>query len=170
MAFDCASNRHPTTAKSDGDRAIGIGLSALNSFVFNSTAELPLTLQGTHDYQIYAQETFKWHQLYMGIAMVYDATDTVNGRVHCRLVWSRDVLHGWTFVEENGLMGPDFIPLGHSGPVGTTANAFDSHLCFATRPVHTLEGERLYYSGVLYASYTGVPHVARSQRSGADLF
>jgi hypothetical protein len=140
--------RHPTTAKTDGDRAIGIGLSAPGSFVFNASGELPLVLQGTHDHQIYAMETWRWHQLYMGIAMVYDATDSINGRVHCRLVWSRDVLHGWAWVEQpGGLTGPDLIPLGHSGPAGTPANAFDSHLCFATRPVRTSGEERIYYSG-----------------------
>eukprot|EP01048_Picozoa_sp_COSAG05_P011058 COSAG05_NODE_1016_length_6185_cov_4.604831_5_plen_757_part_00 len=145
--YIATTRRHPTTSKSDGDRAIGIGLSSVDRFAFNASGELPLILKGTHDHQIYAQETFKWHQLYMGIAMVYDATDSVNGRVHCRLVWSKAILTGWEFVEEGGLTGRDFIPLGHSGPAGTEANAFDSHLCFATRPVHTADGERVYYSG-----------------------
>lgn len=145
--YIATTRRHPTTAKSDGDRAVGIGLSEAGRFLFNSTGELPLTLKGTHDHQIYAQETFKWHQLYMGIAMVYDATDSINGRVHCRLVWSNDILTGWSFVEKDGLTGRDLIPLGRSGTPGTDANAFDSHLCFASRPVHTPDGERVYYSG-----------------------
>jgi hypothetical protein len=145
--YIATTRRHPTTAVADGDRAIGIGLSAVDSFTFNSSGELPLTLKGNHSHQIYAQETFKWHQLYMGIAMVYDATDRVNNRVHCRLVWSKNILSGWAFVEDGGLAGRDFIPLGTSGPAGSQANAFDSHLCFAARPVHTPDGERVYYSG-----------------------
>ena len=89
--YVATTRRHPTTAVADGDRAIGIALSAPGSFVFNSSGELPLVLKGNHTHQIYAMETFKFHQLYMGIAMVYDATDSVNGRVHCRLVWSKRV-------------------------------------------------------------------------------
>jgi hypothetical protein len=105
--------------------------------------------KGTHDHQLYAQQTFKWHQLYMGIVMVYDYTDRVNNRVHCRLAYSKapSPLSGWEWVDEGGLTGRDFIPLGSSGPAGSAENAFDSHLCYASPPVRTPQGERLYYMG-----------------------
>jgi hypothetical protein len=35
--------------------------------------------------------------------------------------------------------------VSHSVPAGE--NAFDSHLCYAAPPVHTPDGERLYYMG-----------------------
>lgn len=83
--------------------------------------------------------------------MVYDATDAVLNRVHCRLAWSREPLSGWSWADNTtgagGLTGPELIPLGLAGPAGTSANAFDSHLCFAAKPVRTPEGERLYYMG-----------------------
>jgi hypothetical protein len=53
----------------------------------------------------------------------------------------------WEWVDAGGLTGRDLIPLGPTGPAGTLQNAFDSHLCFASRPVHTPDGERLNYSG-----------------------
>ena len=164
--YVATTRRHPTTAASDGDRAIGIALSAVDSFTFNassgSTSPPPLTLKGNHDHQLYAQETFKWHQLYMGIVMVYDATDGVYGRVHCRLAWSKDPVSGWGWVGPGGLTAtPDFIPLGRMGPAGSPENAFDSYLCFASRPVRHYGGsargdstrqededeERIYYAG-----------------------
>ena len=79
--------------------------------------------------------------------MVYDATDSTLGRVHCRLAWSKDVLTGWGWVEADGLTGRDLIPLGRMGAAGSAENAFDSHLCFASRPVRAPEGERIYYAG-----------------------
>ena len=86
-----------------------------------------MTLRGTNEHQIYAQVTWKWHQLYMGIAMVYDATDSVFNRVHCRLVWSRSALSGWAFVDAGGLTGRDLIPLGAMGPAGSPQNEFDRY-------------------------------------------
>jgi hypothetical protein len=147
--YVATTRRHPTTNVSDADRAIGIALSDVGSFIFNASAELPLVAQGTRDHQLYAQQTFKWHQIYLGIVMVYDYTDRINNRVHCRLAYSKapSPLSGWEWVDQGGLTGRDFIPLGSSGPAGSAENAFDSHLCFASPPVHTPEGERLYYMG-----------------------
>ena len=48
----------------------------------------PLAAKGTHDHQLYAQITFPWRGVYLAIVMVYDATDSVYNRVHCRLAWS----------------------------------------------------------------------------------
>jgi hypothetical protein len=73
--------------------------------------------------------------------MVYDANDA-NGRVHCRLAWSEDPAraHSWKWVETDGLDGREFIPLGSTG-------AFDSHICFAAKPVTTSNSTRVYYFG-----------------------
>ena len=67
---------------------------------------------------------------------------------------------GWTWVDSGGLTGKDFIPLGHMGTQDNdnnnngngngniNGNEFDSHLCYAARPVRVPgEGERLYYMG-----------------------
>jgi len=57
--------------------------------------------------------------------MVFDASDSINGRVHCRLSWSADPLasagssEGWKWVDEGGLTGRDFIPLGTSAAAPT---------------------------------------------------
>jgi len=49
------------------------------------------------------------------------------------------------FVDAGGLTGRDLIPLGE---FNSSFNAFDSHLCYASPPVHAPgEGERLYYMG-----------------------
>jgi hypothetical protein len=56
-------------------------------------------------------------------------------------------------VDPGGITGRDFIPLNFTVPPGQheneneNENAFDSHLCFAAPPVHTPQGERLYYMG-----------------------
>ena len=112
---------------------------------------------GEVPHQLYAQVSFRWHSVYMGIAMVYDAADPVYNRVHCRLVWAHPSEAfapaaaaggsngsvgggGWRWVDPGGLTGRDFIPLNSTVPAGQ--NAFDSHLCYAAPPVHTPDGER----------------------------
>ena len=67
--YVATTRRHPTTARADGDRAIGIALSAVDDFTFNASGELPLIHQGTHEHQLYAQVTWKWHQLYVMITI-----------------------------------------------------------------------------------------------------
>ena len=56
---------------------------------------------------------------------------------------------GWNWVDGGGLTGRDLIPLGTTASSDSSVgNAFDSHLCFAAKPVHIPgEGERLYYMG-----------------------
>ena len=143
------TRRHPTDDPKDSERAIGIALSEKGEFVWNTTTAPPLTLRGTTEHQIYAQVTFRWHQLYMGIAMVYDTTDTTYNRVHCRLVVNsgKDPTERWSWVDPGGLTGRDFIPLGDIGPPGTDRNSFDSHLCYAAPPTVTESAVRLYYMG-----------------------
>ena len=67
--------------------------------------------------QLYSQITWQWHGIFLGIVMVYDAQSS-SGHVHCRLSWSpsTDGLSGWQWVDEGGLTGADFIPLGKAPP------------------------------------------------------
>ena len=53
------------------------------------------------------------------------------------------------------------IPLNSTVPTGQ--NAFDSHLCYAAPPVHTSDGERLYYMG------SNGPHTGSKPRRNASL-
>jgi len=130
-------------------RAIGMLKSAGGNFSFDTT-KAPVTVEeGNQTYQLYSQSTWEWHNVFLGIVMVFDAT-SAEGRVHCRLSWSSssDVLStdGWQWVDEGGLDGKDFIPLGSESK---THNAFDSHVCFAAaHPTLGPEGDvRLYYMG-----------------------
>lgn len=97
-------------------------------------------MQGSLDHQLYSQITFRWHNAYLGIVMVYDATDAAQ-RIHCRLAWATTALGDWLWVDEASLGNADFIPLGADG-------AFDSHVCFAAAsPVRHKGEERVYFMG-----------------------
>jgi len=100
-----------------------------------------MTLAGSSDHQLYSQITFPWHNVYLGIVMVFDANDP-SQRVHCRLAWSEVAAStsAWQWVDEGGFVGRDLIPLG-------LPSTFDSHICFAARPVTHGGEERLYYMG-----------------------
>ena len=69
------------------------------------------------------------------------------GKVHCRLSISTDLMH-WKWVDNAGLNGADFIPLGTPSTTRST-NAFDSHICFAAAsPLQMEDGSaRVYYMG-----------------------
>jgi hypothetical protein len=72
-------------------------------------------------------------------------------KVHCRLSWSKDAA-SWQWVDPGGLTGADFVPLGKGPEVlpgkPGEQNDFDSHICFASKPVSIQgEGERIYYMG-----------------------
>jgi hypothetical protein len=99
-------------------RAIGIAESVRNKFEFD-TSKAPVTVEeGNSTFQLYSQVTWQWHSVFMGIVMVFDAENpSTEGRVHCRLAWSNsaDALSGWHWVDEGGLTGRDFIPLGKDG-------------------------------------------------------
>ena len=152
---------HPTSCDkqwaSNCQRNIGMTASLLGQgFMFDGTAAPTMVETGEVAHQLYSQVSFRWHSIYMGIVMVYDATDPIN-RVHCRLVWAHPSealtpatagnasASGWRWVDPGGITGADFIPLNSTVPPG--GNAFDSHLCYAAPPVHTPAGERLYYMG-----------------------
>ena len=177
------TRRHPTSAASDAERAVGVALSEVGgALTFNTSAPPPLAAAGTPEQQLYAQLTWKWHQLYLGLVMVYDATDHVNNRVHCRLAWSHSAQAGWRWVDPGGLTGRDLIPLGSDTAPGH--NDFDSHLCYGAIPVRARGGapgsphsersepatataqqqhERLYYMG------SNGPHSGSKPRRNASL-
>ena len=78
------------------------------------------------------QVSWPFYNVYLGIVSVFHAGDPHDtwgrGKVHCELAWSRD---GATY--ERVAPGVDFIPLGpHGAGPGDGANAFDSHVCFAS--------------------------------------
>ena len=137
-------------------REIGLGFSeAGKGFVFNASRPTPRSLSGTLSHQLYSQITFPWLDVWLGLVMVYEETNPHN-LVRCRLAWTRDIFAAgtpageWTWVDEGGLTGKEFIPLNSTGErakTQPTGQAFDSHLIFASRPVHLPDHERLYYVG-----------------------
>ena len=70
------------------------------------------------DNQTYAQITFPFHSIYLGLTMIYE-TNTNAQRVYCQLSYSIDLLQ-WFIIENQ-----DLIPLSN-----VNSNDFDSHICF----------------------------------------
>lgn len=106
-----------------------IGITTASEFPAFPTTHAPTTIEiGTANHQLYSQITWPWQNtgLYLGIVMVFDADKpTTEGRVHCRLVWSKQLEAGWSFVDsQSSLLGPDFIPLGQSK---STCQSFSIH-------------------------------------------
>lgn len=99
-------------------RTIGITKSEENKFEFETKTAPVMVEKGDAANQLYSQITWQWHNVFLGIVMVYDAQSSA-GEVHCRLAWSpsSDALSGWNWVDEGGLTGRDFIPLGRGVPV-----------------------------------------------------
>eukprot|EP01047_Picozoa_sp_COSAG01_P015426 COSAG01_NODE_773_length_13704_cov_9.386843_6_plen_99_part_00 len=93
--------------------------------------------------QLYSQITFRWHNIFLGLVMVYDETSTA-GHVHCRLSWwSGRATDKWAWVDTGGVKGPEFIPAGPAG-------SYDSHICFAAHSPVTMPDDgthRIYYMG-----------------------
>jgi hypothetical protein len=119
---------------------------------FGGWSSPKVTMMGDASHQLYSQITFPFLDVYLGIVMVFDAdcntanppcqTGPAAGHVHCRLAWSPNVDTNWSWVDEGGLTGAEFIP---AGPPGT----FDSHVCFAAHlPITMPDGSvRLYFMG-----------------------
>ena len=110
-------------------RAIGIARSEAGAVgpVFNTSRPPKRTLAGSLSHQLYAQVTFPWLDVWLGVAMVYDAQDP-HGRVHCRLAWATSPQAEWQWADEaGGIAGAALIPLGPEG-------AFDSHVRRAAPP------------------------------------
>ena len=107
---------------------------------------------GVTAHQLYSQITFPFYDIYLGIVMVFDATNGNKGpnagHVHCRLSWSADGLTNWQWVYATDPLThdtskiPDFIP---AGPMGS----FDSHVCFAAHvPLRMPDNStRIYFMG-----------------------
>eukprot|EP01046_Picozoa_sp_COSAG06_P001637 COSAG06_NODE_55_length_27705_cov_7.023402_13_plen_156_part_00 len=104
-----------------------------------------------HDSLAWGGASDRYYDIYLGIVMIFDATDgnTGNsGHVHCRLAWSPDALTNWSWVDPGELGGKghtpgrEFIPAGPEG-------SFDSHVCFAAHmPLKMPDGSsRIYYMG-----------------------
>ena len=156
---------HPHTARyaaQGSGRDIGIQRSLPGTFNWDTAKAPALVEQGSPAAQLYSQITFPFHDIYLGIVMVYDA-ESKDGYVHCRLSWSTNA-STWSWVDAGGLTGKEFIPHGakatsasnptppsSSSPVaqaGSSQNSFDSHVCFAAAsPVEMKDEVRVYYMG-----------------------
>ena len=125
-------------------RTIGITTSPTGALGFDTTAAPLEALYGDEQRQLYSQITFRWHNTFLGIVMVYEA-QSGEGRVRCRLAWSNaPESTEWRWVDDEGeaggLAGAEFVPLGAAG-------SFDSHICFAAaRPIPHAAEERIYCS------------------------
>ena len=128
-------------------RAVAVTESRPGQFAFDTSDEPPAVLQGTANEQPYSQVTFPFYGIYLGLTSVFDAEfGTTEGRVHLRLSWSPDA-ETWNWVDEGGLTGKDFIPLGTSSD---SSNPFDSHIIFAAAyPIRMKDDDsvRVYYMG-----------------------
>lgn len=117
---------------SDEVRSVGLGLS--REWPPQSSAPIYRIWNGTRERQYYSQITFPWHDVLLGLLMIY-APGSTRQAVRCRLAWARDPRR-WELVGDE-----DFIPLGRAG-------AFDDHIIFAAnRPATAAGAERIYYMG-----------------------
>ena len=127
------------------ERTISVDVSPSSAWRFDTTRPPQVTLIGSRQHQPYAQVTWRWLDVYMGIVAVYDPND-VEQRVHSRLAWSREPLppegQTWQWVHGNLTSAADFIPLGSEDK-----GDFDSHIVFAAPPVSLANEERVYYMG-----------------------
>jgi hypothetical protein len=149
--FDEPRQRYVATTRSipvepDGvEREVSLATSPSRQYAFDTSAPPPIILRGNGDHQPYAQITWRWLNVYLGLVMVLDAK-TPEQQVHCRLVWSPTPEGEWRPVEGTSVTNaPDLLPLGVGG-------AFDSHIVFAAAtPFRHGTGdaaaERLYYMG-----------------------
>jgi len=135
-------------------RSIAIAESLDGEFAWDTTDAPPSVLQGTANEQPYSQITFPYYGIYLGLVSVFDAEFAqTQGKVHVRLSWSLDA-ETWSWVDEGGLAGKDFIALGGANDKdaakGGGDNPFDSHVIFAAAyPVKMPEdgSVRVYYMG-----------------------
>eukprot|EP00038_Savillea_parva_P016737 m.17866 g.17866 ORF g.17866 m.17866 type:complete len:521 (-) comp3542_c0_seq1:152-1714(-) len=136
----------------DGGAVGSVGSAPSGVDMFGNWSSPIIVETGTEDHQLYSQITFPFYDVYLGIVMVYDATNghvgPTAGHVHCRLAWSGDGLTDWQWVDAKYAWShdssaiPEFIPKGELGD-------FDSHICFAAHvPIRLPDGTvRLYYMG-----------------------
>ena len=79
LFWDGPSNKYIATTR-DGfsggsGRDIGIDLSLEGAFKFNTSKAPTLVEEGTAPHQLYSQITWRWHNIFLGIVMVFDAQD-----------------------------------------------------------------------------------------------
>ena len=113
-----------------------------NGSNFDSWGTPALAMRGTNDHQLYSQITWRFYDMFFGIVMTFDATNS-SGHVHCMLSYSTDDANTWNWVDPEGLAAlKEFIPAGR-------ADSFDSHICFAAHlPLKMPDGtSRVYYMG-----------------------
>jgi hypothetical protein len=150
LFWDSGKGRYVATTrdlKPFPNRAVAVTESYADRFAFDTADEPPAVLTGTANEQPYSQITFPYYGVYLGLTSVFDAQyGTTQGRMHLRLSWSPDA-ETWHWVDEGGLTGRDFIPLGDTSG---GANPFDSHIIFAAAYPVKLPGDgavRVYYMG-----------------------
>lgn len=123
------------------------------------------------DHQTYITNTFQFHDIRLATVSVFEETTAEDdkGFVRCSLYWAVND----TMLNETGSMfpnkihgdrgewyaigdrpgGDDLIPLG-----SMSEGDFDAGLCYASQPVSSRDGERLYYWGANGEHYA--PHNA----------
>ena len=117
-------------------RTVAISKSKINNFDGTFT-KADVVYSGGSDNQTYAQITFEYYNIFLGLVMLYDTTSP-NQRVYCELSWSPN-MYDWYRI----LPGEQLIPLSPLEPV-----QFDSYICFAAAyPVVVDDMVRLYYFG-----------------------
>ena len=114
--FDTAEQSYVVTTRSvpiesDGlERETSLTRSAGAVFAFDTNEAPPVIVRGDVDHQPYAQITFPFLNIYLGLNMLYDQGDA-NGQVHCRLTfaprpegpWQREIRH-FNFKEKEALL------------------------------------------------------------------
>jgi hypothetical protein len=151
LFWDASKNKYLATTRDLRPfpwRSVAIAESYPGEFAWNTTDAPPSVEQGTANEQPYAQITFPYYGIYLGLVAVNDAEyEQTKGEVHLRLSWSPDA-ETWHWVDKGGLTGKDFIPLGT--PTPGDPNPFDSHIIFGTAyPIKMKDDAsvRLYYMG-----------------------
>ena len=127
--FDEASQTYVVTTRSVPEEPTGLERetsltrSIGPKYAFDFSVAPPVILRGNISHQTYAQVTFPWLNVYLGLVMVFDQ-DT-GDQVHCRLTVASRPEGPWHPVEgDNIIKARDFLPFGE-------AKAFDSHVIFA---------------------------------------
>ena len=145
--FDERSQRYVATTRnipveSTGvERETSLTRSMGDQYAFDTSEAPHVIVRGSQAHQIYAQITWPWLNIYLGLDMVFD-TETPTGKVHCRLMHAPVPEGPWRAVEGKDILdAPDFLPLG-------APSDFDSHIIFAAAmPFRHGDSEWLYYMG-----------------------
>lgn len=134
MFYDNDAQEYVVTSRmytAEHGRIISMSAIPLREVSSNSKwSPMKAVLLGNASHQMYSQTAFPWLGVYLAFTMVYT---TESDKVRCHMSWSQD-RQTWHLLGEA-------IPLGDSG-------SFDSHICFAARPVFPEADEAwVYYMG-----------------------